>query len=133
MTSALGTPTNCVKKESGGFTLLEVLIALTIFAAIATVVSGTTSQSTDTALYLENRTLASWVAENRLAQIRLIPSGVSVGEANDNLDLGNREWKVHTKIISTEMAGVMRVTVSVSLTDDPDYTLTTLATVMGTH
>lgn len=119
--------------KTAGFTLLEVLIALTIFAAIATVVSGTTSQSTETALYLENRTMASWIAENRMAEIRLNPSGLAVGDSNDTLDMANREWRVNTKVINTEMDGVLRVTISVSLASDKDYSLATLATVMGTH
>lgn len=114
-----------------GFTLLEVLIALTIFAAIATVISGTTSQTTDTALYLQNRTLATWIAENRLAEIRLSRAVPSQGESNDSQDMADREWKVSTKVESTEMNGVVRITIGVSLSEQPDYQLASLATVMG--
>jgi prepilin-type N-terminal cleavage/methylation domain-containing protein len=43
------------RSGAGGFTLLEVMIALTIFASIAIVISGTTSQAANTLLTLENK------------------------------------------------------------------------------
>lgn len=78
-----------------GFTLLEILVALTILAvALAAVVRASSSaiQSTDA---LRTRILAQWVAENRLAELRLARSwpgpGVTNGEAPM---LGERfQWK----------------------------------------
>jgi len=54
-----------------GFTLVEVLVALTIVAvALMASLRATASMSTS-ALDLRQRTLALWSAENRLAQIRI--------------------------------------------------------------
>lgn len=54
-----------------GFTLVEVLVALTIVAvALMASLRATTSMS-GSALELRLRTLALWSAENRLAQIRI--------------------------------------------------------------
>ena len=50
--------------KNKGFTLLEVMIAVTVFAVIATTISQTTSQSVGNLLYLQDKTLASFVAEN---------------------------------------------------------------------
>ncbi|MDP2608547.1 MULTISPECIES: type II secretion system minor pseudopilin GspI [unclassified Oceanobacter] len=120
-------------RRADGFTLLEVMIALTIFASIAIVISGTTSQAADTLLTLENKTMASWVAENRLAEIRLSHETPKVGTTRDTVDMASREWQTLTTVISTSWPGVVRVTVDVSLENEPDYILVSLATIMGEH
>jgi general secretion pathway protein I len=116
-----------------GFTLLEVMIALTVFAAIAVVISGTTSQSTDTILQLENKTIASWVAENRIAALRTVTPAPEVGDADDDTDMANRHWRLHTKIEKTQFPGVVRVTVSVAEDSMPDYYLVNLTTILGNY
>ncbi|WP_221798638.1 type II secretion system minor pseudopilin GspI [Oceanobacter mangrovi] len=116
-----------------GFTLLEVMIALAIFASIAVVVSGTTSQSTDTLLTLENKSLASWVAENRLTELRLNHSLPSVGQSKDEVEMANREWKLTTRVEATDFPNVVRVTVSVAEVANADSTIATLTTVMGAY
>jgi hypothetical protein len=45
----------------------------------------------------------------------------------------NREWITLTKVEKTDFPAVVRVTVSVSLDNDPDYSLVNLTTVMGEH
>lgn len=116
-----------------GFTLLEVMIALTIFAAIAMVVSGTTSQATDTLLQLENKTIASWVAENRLAALRTVTPAPETGDSDDEVEMANRTWRVHTRVEKTQFAGVVRVTVSVAEESQPDYAVVSLATILGNY
>ncbi|MFK4752534.1 MULTISPECIES: type II secretion system minor pseudopilin GspI [Oceanospirillaceae] len=121
------------RSGAGGFTLLEVMIALTIFASIAIVISGTTSQAANTLLTLENKTMASWVAENRLTEMRLSHSLPKTGSTRDSVKMVNREWITLTKVEKTDFPAVVRVTVSVSLDNDPDYSLVNLTTVMGEH
>ena len=53
-------------RSARGFTLLEVLVALAIFALIAASVLTASARSVRTASQLENKTLAMWVADNRL-------------------------------------------------------------------
>ncbi|MCY0965494.1 type II secretion system minor pseudopilin GspI [Parathalassolituus penaei] len=120
-------------KPTRGFTLLEVMIALTIFAAIAMVVSGTTSQSTDTLLQLENKTIASWVAENRIAALRTVIPAPETGDSDDEVTMANRTWRLHTKVEKTQFNGVVRVTVSVAEENQPDYPLVSLVTILGNY
>lgn len=118
-----------------GFTLLEVMIAVTIFAAMAVVISGTTSQATDVALTLENKTLAGWVAENQLHQIRLehsLPNVVGT-EIKDEVSMANRDWLVKTKVEQTDFPNVVRVTVTVADPDNSDYQYVSMATIMGAY
>src|SRR5690606_36493981 len=64
-------------RGSRGFTLLEVLVALDIFALVAASILTVTSRSLQNAARLEDKTLAMWVADNRLAEMQLaeVPAG----------------------------------------------------------
>lgn len=115
-----------------GFTLIEVMIALTVFVAIATTMSRTSSQSVGGLLTLQDTTLASFVAENRLTELRL--SGLpAVGENNDEAGMAGREWRVHTKVEKTDFPDTNRVTVSVADISSKDNYIFSLSTIMGSH
>ena len=49
-------------KASRGFTLLEVLVALAIFASVAAAVLTASARSLQNAARLEDKTLAGWIA-----------------------------------------------------------------------
>ncbi len=121
---------NC--QRSAGFTLLEVMVALTVFVAIALTLSQTASQSVDTTLYLQEKTLASMVAENKLNTLRL--EGMpAVGERKETTRLADRQWQLTTKVEKTEFPDTHRVTVSVALASSKDSPLMSLVTIIGKH
>ena len=64
-------------KRVQGFTLLEVLVALAIFALVAASVLSATARSLQTASRLEEKTLAMWIADNRLTELQLSQSPVA--------------------------------------------------------
>jgi general secretion pathway protein I len=96
-----------------GFTLVEVLVALMIvaigLAALMTAVSGTARTSG----YLRDKTLAQWIALNRLSEVRLTLN--KLGENNDTgqLDFANRTWHYDTRYFDTSVASMKRVVVRV--------------------
>jgi general secretion pathway protein I len=96
-----------------GFTLVEVLVALMIvaigLAALMTAVSGTARTSG----YLRDKTLAQWIALNRLSEVRLTLN--KLGENNDTgeLNFGNRTWHYDTRYFDTSVASMKRVVVRV--------------------
>lgn len=71
-------------KSRAGFTLIEMLVALAILAIALAAVQRSVSMSLDNAYALKQRLLASWVADNRLAELRatrlLPPVGETRGE-----------------------------------------------------
>src|SRR5690554_2547674 len=93
--------TSMNKLQQQGFTLLEVMVALTVFVAIAVTLSQTASQSIDTTLYLQEKTLASMVAENKLNTLR-IEGLPAVGERKETTRLADRQWQLTTKVEKTE-------------------------------
>ena len=115
-----------------GFTLLEVMIALTIFAAMALVMSDTASQSAGTLMRLQDKTLASMVAENRMTELRL--NGLPpLGERNDQVQMASREWLIRVRTEKTEFPDTHRVTVDVMDANNKDSVVATLASIMGKH
>ena len=115
---------------SKGFTLIEVMIALTVFVAIAVTISQASSQSVGGLLTLQDTTLASFVAENRMTELRL--TGLpSVGENNDEVQMANRDWRINTKVEKTEFPDTNRVTISVADMENKDNTIFSLTSIMG--
>ncbi len=96
-----------------GFTLVEVLVALTIVAvglgALMVAVNGTARTSG----YLRDKTLAQWIALNRLSEVRL--NVVKFGQNTDigELDFANRKWHYDTRYFNTSIGTMQRVVVRV--------------------
>src|SRR5271165_6053531 len=67
-----------------GFTLIEVLVALAIVAVALAAGFRSVAQSADSATALKARTLALWVAENRLAAAQLETPGPPAGNTSGN-------------------------------------------------
>ncbi len=103
-----------ITRRNTGFTLLEVLVALAIFAICAATLLKQSGQATRQAHALETRTLSNWIAQNRLEALRLAPSKLSVGNTSDVADYANRRWQVQTQTHATSTPTLFRIVVSVS-------------------
>jgi|TARA_B110000116_G_scaffold250007_2_gene244077 general secretion pathway protein I len=101
-------------RKSCGFTLLEIMVALTIFSVCAMVLIQQSSRSARQSHYLQTRTLSTWLAENELHQLRSQLEWPEPGKKNKQLDLGSREWQVITVIKETSHQYLRQVDVTVS-------------------
>lgn len=119
-------------KKSKGFTLIEVMIALSIFAVMAAAISRTASQNADTVLYLEEKTLASFVAENRLNKIKLTGFPAAT-QTKDDIEMANREWHITTLVEETPLPNFRRIEVKVAKMSDKDQSLVSLTGFMGKY
>ena len=98
---------------SRGFTLIEVLVALMIvamgLAALMVAVSGTARTSG----YLRDKTLAQWMALNRLSEVRLNLTKLGQNTDTGELNFANRTWHYDTRYFDTSIATMKRVVVRV--------------------
>jgi len=96
-----------------GFTLVEVLVALMIvamgLAALMTAVSGTARTSG----YLRDKTVAQWMALNRLSEVRLNLNKFGQNTDTGELNFANRTWHYDTRYFDTSIATMKRVVVRV--------------------
>ena len=119
--------------EQRGFTLLEVMVAVTIFAAVAMTITDTSSMRINNLLSMHTSTLASFVAENRLTEIRIAGPAPAAGDSTDTVRMAGRDWYLYTHVEETQFPGVRRVEVAVATEEHKDSPVITLATVMGNH
>lgn len=121
-----------MKTRIKGFTLIEVMIALSIFAVMAAAISRTASQNADTVLYLEEKTLASFVAENRLNQLKLTGYPAAT-QTKDDETMAEREWHIVTKVEDTPLPNFRRIEIQVSKLSDKENPLVSLTGFMGKY
>lgn len=100
-------------RREQGFTLLEVLIALTIFAIAAGGFLTASSQSLRQMQAMESKTVAEWVAENRLSEIRAARNWLDVGVNSERVALSGRDWDVRVSVTQTGNADMRQVAVDV--------------------
>lgn len=117
--------------KSSGFTLIEVMVALAIFAVSMTALTTTFQTNVTNAALLKNKTLAHWLAQNKMVEMKaqLIAKDVfpQVTDRNDKVEFAGREWVVKTKVSKSPKAGFQIVEISVGedASGDP-YFFTTL-------
>jgi len=122
-------------KWTAGFTLLEVMIALGIFAICAAILLKQSGLSARQSAYLEHKTQATWIAENTLAELRLQAQWPSTGKQTRTLLQGQREWTVEVNTSETSNPDLRRVLVNVRLAtaDDALHSGTSLTGYIGRY
>lgn len=96
-----------------GFTLVEVLVAVAILALVMGAFIASGSQYADQARYLQQKTLALWVAHNRLVEYELAPDWPDTGRDEGRAEMAGREWVWQTEVNETQDPAVRRVDVAV--------------------
>lgn len=105
-------------KNTTGFTLLEVLIALALLAILMAGLIKITADNTKNLWYLENKTLAAIVAANHAVELRL---GKETPESLDGWDnmAGRRwYWQLNRDVMQAMDKGVWLYRIEVFLEGD---------------
>jgi general secretion pathway protein I len=122
-------PPRIFHRKIHGFTLLEVMVAMAVIGIALIAVIKSTSNTTANTIYLQQRTLAHWVALDRLAELRIEKDWPSRGVVKDDIEAFNQRWQWIQTTAETAEPNLRRVDVSVILTDsgDEDYPLATMS------
>ena len=102
-----------ISEQSRGFTLLEVMVALTVASLSLFAVMASISQMVDTSTTIRDRTYASWIAQNKLAELRLQNESPEVGESSGEVDFSNLEWRWEATISETAVESLHRIDVDI--------------------
>ncbi len=113
-----------------GFTLLEVMVALTIVALSLTAVAESMSQMIGAASAMRDRTYASWIAQNKLAEMRLSNVMPEVSTTTGEVDFANGQWEWRATVSETGIENFMRIDVAV-MHIDSEYMILTVTGFVG--
>ena len=115
-------PTNAKPEHhvgnDAGFSLIEVLAALMIFAVAAIGLLRVTTENTSAVHRIETRALARIVADNQIAATLIQRTQVEKGEKVGVVDMAGRRWRWKQTIEPTPNPLVLQVTVTVREIDD---------------
>lgn len=96
-----------------GFTLLETLVALSVLAIALTASLRALGHSADTAAELQDRTLAHWIVQNRLALYRAHRTFPSPGHHEGHAQQNGQDFVWRERVSATPNPLFRRIEVEV--------------------
>lgn len=109
-----------------GFTLIEILIAVVILAVALAATTRAASLATDGALETRHRLLATWAAQNRVAELRARRIYPPVATTRSSIEQGGLALVVEEAVSDTPNPTLRRVDLTVADARDPARVLTRL-------
>jgi len=114
-----------------GFTLIEVLIALAVLAIALAAAMKATTASVSTAETLRMRTLAGWVAQNRLNDMTARGDFPSIGRMEGKAQEAGHDFVWHIDTGPSPNLSFRRVVITVYDPSDTQYALSTLVSYLA--
>lgn len=111
-------------KTQLGMTLLEVLVALVVFAIGCMTVIRSTSQQIRSLSELDKKIVAGWVADNQLALLTLNGGRPSALWQHGSERMGDSDW--FWRYRSQQTTDPQVYAVDIEVTDDPVFTRSTV-------
>jgi len=96
------------------------MVALSIVALSLTAVTASISQMINAAESMRNRTYASWIAQNRITELRLADTAPEAGSTSGEVQYANTDWSWRAVVAETGVDDLFRIDVSVSLAGSED-------------
>lgn len=100
-------------KRSTGFTLVEVLIALAVLAVALAAVMRLMGQAIDLSAALRDRTIALWVAQDRLTLHYARGDWPAVDTTEGDSRMGERVWRWQERVSTTQLDEMRRIDIEV--------------------
>lgn len=119
-----------MNRAAKGFTLIELMIAMAVFAIAGVAVMRATTEHIRAMAIIEEMTMAGYVAENQLQLARLETQWPPVpreGEA----EMAKSRWKWVLEVVETDDAEFRLLKVTVRPVEEPERVVSTLQTFIG--
>lgn len=113
------TLSHSLRRKQQGLTLLEVMVALLIFALTGTAILKAAGDHLSSVGQIESVTFANWVASNRLNQLQLETTWPPKNNLKGSMEMADRTWFWQQKVTKTNDADLRSVTISVG--EDKNY------------
>jgi len=102
-----------MRARNRAFTLIEVMVALLVVAIGMLGAITAVSQAAGNSGYLRDKTVAHWVAMNKLTEVRLQKNAPSIDKTSDEVEMGGRKWKWTMNVTQTQVETMRRIDITV--------------------
>jgi general secretion pathway protein I len=117
--------------RQSGFTLIEVLLAMAVFAVAGVALLGVADNNYRHISLLEEKMLANWVASNQLVELSLVTTWPPKNNLKGNVDMAGRTWYWQQKVIKTDNNLLQQVIMEVRLNEDDELVSASLETYLS--
>ncbi len=117
-----------LKQKLRGMTLIEVMVALFIFAFSAVSVMKAVTEHLRGVSVLQEMTFATWVANNRLTQLSIAEKWPPQNNEKGTEEMGDVIWHWQQKVVKTEEKDMLSVEVTVSKDEAGEDSVTSVTT-----
>lgn len=100
-------------KAQSGMTLIEVMVALVVFALAGLSVMQATLQQTRHMGRMEEKTLAGWLADNQLVQLKLENRWPALSGSETTVQAAGSRWYIRWQGVETEIPQLRALDVEV--------------------
>lgn len=116
----------CPLSSESGFTLFEVLVALTIMALALAALLRVSGLAAENSAVLRDRMQAQWVAESQLALLQAKKTWPLIGRTQGTVEQNGRIWHWLQHVSATENKALRKVEVSILAPQAESYRLAVL-------
>ena len=114
------------KAKQTGFTLLEVMLAMAVFAIAGVALLGVADNNYRHISHLEEQMFANWVASNQLVEVSLDKTWPPKNNRKGKVEMAGRTWYWQQKVIKTNNKELRSIIMEVRLNEDDELVTASL-------
>jgi general secretion pathway protein I len=115
----------CIKN---GFTLIEVMLAMAVFAIAGVALLGAAQNNFDSMSLLEQKTVANWVASNQLVAATLDDTWPPKNNRKGEVEMAGSTWHWLQKVERTQDSQLRQITIEVRKNQRAESAITEMVT-----
>ena len=119
------------KAKQTGFTLLEVMLAMAVFAIAGVALLGVADNNYRHISHLEEQMFANWVASNQLVAVSLDKTWPPKNNRKGKVEMAGRTWYWQQKLIKTPTKELRGLVMEVRLNEDDELVTASLITYLA--
>ena len=117
--------------KSQGFTLIEVMLAMAVFAIAGVALLGVADNNYRHISHIEEQMFANWVASNQLVEVSLDKTWPPKNNRKGKVEMAGRTWYWQQKVIKTANKELRAVNMQVRLNEDDELVSASLMTYLA--
>jgi general secretion pathway protein I len=111
-----------------GFTLIEVMLAMAVFAIAGVALLSAATNNARNISYLEDKMFANWVASNQLVATHLVETWPPKNNLKGEVELGGRTWFWLQKVVKTTDKNMRQIVMEIRLKESDELAIDSITT-----